>query len=260
MKPRASGALVAFTVFSVCLAAPLRAESDGLPAVFPAIAEVREPVFSILIGLVSHDCYGTLTRARLEEEISRTGRKSHLPWREVREVVRTSVEPGRTAEVSVIFERDVDLPVPYSLLGYHPGSFTASDTCLFREWILGPVTLRHPYEERGQTRYRDVVLEDVHAFGVGRGKVAIDFDGWLDRLLGGSLDDTEVRGLLLFRWDGRWVGVATGYNKDHSGRSGGFDFAKDEILFPGPDEVKTIGRTMRSRMESWMPHWPTSRP
>jgi len=227
-----------------------------LPEVLPFEPIVKEPVFAMLVGLVDTDSYGTLTREHIVRDLRRRKLTSKLPYQWVRSVTRESEDPGNTATVTVVFDHKMDLPVPYSLLGYHPGSFIASDSCVFREWRLGDITLQHPYQEKGKWLYRPIRIENVHAYGLATGGISIDFDAWLDRLLGGALDDTDVVGLVLFKYNGVWTGMATGYSKGKSGRSGAFNFEKDEIMFPGPDEMKTIGRTLRGKMEEWLLTWP----
>ena len=227
-----------------------------LPEILPYQPEIKEPVFALLVGLVETDSYGMLTRDHLIRDLRRRKLSSHLPYQWVTSVTRESEYPGQTATVTITFDHDMDLPVPYSILGYHPGSFLASDSCVFREWRLGDITLQHPYQEKGKWLYRPLKIEDVHAYGLTSGKISIDFDGWLDNMMGGALDDTYVVGLILFKYNGVWTGMATGYSKDKAGRSGGFNFEKDEIMFPGPDEMKTIGRTLRGKMEEWLLSWP----
>lgn len=228
----------------------------SLPEELPIQTEVKDPIFSILVGLVMHDLYGTLDGEHLERALERSGKKTDLPYRELVSLTRSPVEARATANVTVVFKRDLDLAIPYHILGYHPGAFEVAETCVFREWILGTMHFRHPYKERGEVKVREIAIEEAHLFGLDEGKVAIDVDAWIDHLLGGAIDDTNVKALMLFKYDGRWIGLATGYATDHSGRTGAFDFAKDEIMFPGPDEMKTVGRTMRGRTEEWLKNWP----
>jgi hypothetical protein len=227
----------------------------GLPPEIRAEPGILDPVFALLVGLISANNYGTLTEERLIQELTRFPNRSRLPYRSVRSLTRLPVIPGRTASVRIDFNGPLDLPVPYSILGYHPGSFTATEECVFREWILGTVSLAHAEEVGGRVVESTIELEDVHLFGLARGKVVIDIDAWLDVLLGSMLDDTDVTCLLLCRYHGAWLAFAMGYNSDHEGRSGAFVFAKDEILFPSPPEMRTVGRQMRKRTEYLMSAW-----
>ncbi len=230
--------------------------TDVIPEELPFETRVKDPVFSALVGLVSSNSYGTLSREQLARNLERRNLKSKLPYQEVQSVTRARGTDDRSATVTVSFDGDLKLPVPYSLLGYHPGSFLASQDCVFREWIIGDLTLDHPEKVKGEWTHRPIHLKRVHLYGLDRGKISIDFDGWLDTMLGGTLDDTDVVGLILFEYEGVWTGMATGYSKKGSGRSGAFNFEEDEIMFPGPDEMKTIGRTLRKKIESWLPDWP----
>jgi hypothetical protein len=228
----------------------------GLPPELRIVPAVKDPVFGILIGLVSSGTYGTLYGARLESELKRQSARSNLPYKTLDSLARTPVLAGRTALIKLAFRGgDLDLPIPYDILGYHPGSFTASEHCVFREWILGTVRLEYDDDDGGKTRTRTIELQDVHLFGLSQGKVNIDIDGWLDSVMGGGLDDTGVTCLMLCRHNGAWLGFAMGYNDDGHGRSGAFDFVKDEVLFPTPSELRSVGRQMRSRMELLMKRW-----
>ena len=75
-----------------------------------------------------------------------------------------------------------------------------------------------------------------------------DVDGWLDFVLGGALDDTEVRGLAVFGWKGRLYAIAVGFNREGRPRSGAFDFAEDKVLFPVPPELRAAARALRAQL------------
>jgi len=220
-----------------------------LPDPLPTDAQVKDPVFSVLVGLIRADLYGALTRERLEKELAGRNGRSRLPYRRMRELSRAPEPGGRTATVTLVLDSALKLPIPYSILWYHPGRFATSETCTFREWMLGSVAVPAP-RPKGASPPPPVTLDDVHLFALDHGRIEVDVDAWLDKLLGGALDDTTVTGVLLFRRQGRWLAVAVGYNKDGKGRAGTFDFAQDEIVFPVPAEMKAVAREMRSRLES----------
>ena len=113
---------------------PASGEPD-LPAVLRIAAGVKDPVFAVLIGILESESYGTLSHARLEAELARQPARSRLPFRQMRDLQRLPSGLGE-ARVVLRFEAPVDQPIPYSILGYHPGSFGASTTCVFRERIL----------------------------------------------------------------------------------------------------------------------------
>jgi hypothetical protein len=225
------------------------AAAGGLPDVLPVGAQVKDPVFSVLVGLIQADLYGALTRERLEQELLGRSGRSRLPYRRMRELARVRKPGGATAQVRLVLDSDVQLPIPYSILWYHPGRFATSETCTFREWMLGSVDVPLP-ARKGAGPPPPVRLDDVHLFALDEGQIEVDIDAWLDKLMGGALDDTTVTGILLCRRQGRWLSVAVGHNKDGRGRAGTFDFARDEIVFPTPPEMKAVAREMRSRLQS----------
>ncbi len=99
----------------------------------------------------------------------------------------------------------------------------------------------------------DVRLTDVHLFGLKQGSLWVDIDGWIDHLLGGMLDDTRITGLVLFRYEGEFWGLAVGYNRDWKGRSGLLNFRDNEIRYPSPPPLKTTGWKMRQILEGLEP-------
>lgn len=225
----------------------------GIPIRLPEAAGVKDPIFSILIGLVETNTYGTLTQQQLKQHLERSNKKSKLPYETVHQVTRLPQGPDHpTGEIEVQFGKDLRLPIPYSVLGYNPGSFRASQRCLFREWNLGNIVVTHREEKDGAIRDVPVTLQKAHLFGLAEGTIELDIDGWLDSMMGGNLDDTGIVGLLLCQYNDEWHGIAMGYNNDRKGRSGALSFREDKVVFPSPPEMKTIGRTMRSWVESLM--------
>ncbi len=223
----------------------------GLPIRLPFTEDVQDPLFAMLIGLVENDIYGTLNRSRLQAELDRRDAGTKLPYERLVDVTRLPADRDRpTNTIEVRFDDDVKLPVPYSILGYNPGSLRVSQTCRFLEWKLGKIEV--PYMDgKGDDRHQKMArLEDVHLYSLVEGELLLDIDGWIDALMGGGLDDTDMVALMLCRYEGDWHGFAMGYNHDRKGRSGAMNFREDKIVFPSPTEVKTLGRKMRARAES----------
>ena len=220
---------------------------QALPEVLPFEPQVKEPVFAVLLALVRSGLYGVLTREHLERDLKRKGARSRLPYRTVREVARLPAL-GQAATVSVRFEGPLDVPIPYSILWYHPGRIRGGDSCSFREWRLG--TVRLPHETKPGAPPTTLELSDVHLLGLEAGRLEVDIDGWLDRLMGSAIDDTALTGLAVFGYGGREYGMALGFNPQRRARSGAFDFQEDQIVFPYPSELRTVGRLMRWRLEA----------
>ena len=221
-----------------------------LPSELPSAVDVKDPIFALLIGLVDGNLHGTLDQRHIQDELNRRHVKSKLPYEHVLDVTRLPSERNpRLNEVRVRFDGALKLPIPYSILGYNPGSLRATEECRFLEWKLGDVQIGYQKKEGDEYIDIPIQLRDVYLYGVTEGKLDLDIDGWVDRLMGGSLDDTAIVALMLCRFEGVWHGWAMGYNKDKHGRSGALDFRKDQIVFPSPDGFKAVGRKMRARAE-----------
>ncbi|MAE71780.1 MAG: hypothetical protein CME06_15085 [Gemmatimonadetes bacterium] len=227
------------------LLAALHRIDAGVPLPYePVMSEgIRDPVFAYLVAMADDDARGELSGKVLDSLVVESGRRSRLPHRFLSEIVRRVGPPDRPAELRISFAEPLRLPVPYSILGYHPGSLRISDEVELDEWSLGRVRL--PDGPDGKRRY----LEEVKLLVVRRGELVIDIDWWIDKLFGGKLDDTDIVALALVRFEGGIFGIATGYNSSGRGRSGTFDFFEDEIVFPSPSHFKFAGRTLRGRAE-----------
>jgi len=226
----------------------LDAAGPVLPEELPFDPQVADPVFSVLVAMVRADLHGTLTREHLVRELERRRVKSRLPYAAVREVARLPGPEGVQALVTIRFERSLDVPIPYSILWYHPGRIRGEGLCAFREWSLGNVGV--PYQARPDAAAATLALADVHLFALDTGRLRVDIDGWLDRLMGSALDDTDLVGLAVFGWAGRGYGMALGHNPGRQPRSGAFDFRGDRVVFPMSGELKAVSRSLRARLES----------
>jgi len=217
--------------------------ADELPAVLGRAADVKDPVFALLLGLLENDSYGELSLPRLEKELGHDAARSRLPYRKLRELRRERAATERPASVSVHFAGPLDMPIPYAILGYHPGSVTGSESCVFQESSREALSI-----PAGGPHEPEVRIENLHVLRLHSGRLLVDIDWWLDTLMGPALDDTEVAALALFRHRGRWIGMALGYNKKGLSRSGAFDFSADHIVFPFSDELRVVSRQLRAQL------------
>ena len=225
---------------------PEAASSCRIPATLPLALQVKDPVWSVLVGLSESNVCGVLTRARMEQEVKKSGRPTRIPMPYLLAVRRVPNADGSRADVALMSVEDLDLPVPYDILGYHPGRMRLSEDLRFKEWKLGRVEVQNPEGE-------PVVLEDVRVWGLEKGRVQMDVDGWLDAMLGPKLDDMDLEGFALCRYKGQRYGFALGFGPKGSGRSGAFNFLEDKIVFPNPPEFKRTGAYLRARLETLMP-------
>jgi hypothetical protein len=241
LRPRFPAArracLVALCALVAAAAAPAPDAPPPLPEVLPSLPAVKDGVFAVLLGLVESDSYGTLGSEHLGRDLARRGARSRLPYAELVELRRSPEQPGRLARVEARFRGPLNMSVPYTILGYHPGSIRADETCVFGERRLGD--LQVPRAEGA------LLLQDVRAFELRQGRIRVDFDRWLDWLMGKALDDTTVSGIFVFRLRGRWIGQALGLNDSGQPRSGSFDFEQDKALIPPSEELKAVARHLR---------------
>jgi len=242
------GALLPWIVLSSML---LRAgDGASVPAESVTLAaDVHDPVFAYLVGLVDGGLYGMIDAKTLEQAVQRADSGSQLPYQHLRSLTRTIEREFQTARIDASFDKGLSLPIPYRILGYSPGRLRSTQRVSFHEWILGEIIIAHGEGAAA----REVRLSDVHLFAVRDGTLRVDIDGWLDALLGGKLDDTRITGLVLFRWDGERWGIAVGYNEDWGGRSGLLSLREDEIRFPSPPPMKTAAWKLRQILEGLEP-------
>jgi len=202
--------------------------------------------------MMENGLYGSLNGSRLRAEVHARGASTALPVDQLQVMQRLPHPGSPEGLVRMVAYHDLDVPAPYDVVGYHPGRLRASRIVEFEEWNLGTVILEMPRQGE-EARSGRIVLEDVRLWGVRRGHLEIDIDGWLDLLLGSKLDDTRITGFSLFRYQGRWVGLAMGYNPEGKGRSGSFSFLTDQVLFPSPTPYKVAAVQLRRRLEQLMP-------
>ena len=200
-----------------------------MPEPLPVADAVKDPVFSILVGILDSERHGLLRGDRLDREVRQRGGSQRFLYKKIAWVSRRSVGQG-TSEVHVRFRGPVRLPFPYSILGYHPGSVRSTEACRLREWDLGDVVMGS----------RQRPFKDVRLFTLEQGDVLVDVDGWIDALAGSMLDDAALSGLALMRYGAQRYGVAYGYNREGKVRSGVLDFRQDKVLMPPPPELKGV--------------------
>ena len=241
----------ALLLISLLAVAASAGDMPGSEIMLPE-CEVSDRFFAYLIGLIQNDVCGVVESGDLAAALADFKGKTSVPFERILSIYRDCGDdgpsPGRggtggrggisVRDVSIAFLGELKTPVPYDILGYHPGSVQASDTVRFREWHIPRRTIRWSKRE-------PLELTDVYIFGIREGWTVIDIDGWLDVLLGGSLDDTRIITLVLFKHDGDWHGLAAGFGRSGEGRSGVFNFAGNQILFPTPDRFRGLGPYFR---------------
>lgn len=206
--------------------------------------DVKDGVFGYLVSLLDSGTYGHVSGAQITEVMKRSGRTSKIPYETIGEIRRAPAGPTGEGWVRVTFTEPLDVAVPYSILGYHPGSLNSSPRVTVHEWRASRSVISDPAGEMTS----GVEVTDLTLWAIVEGRVVIDIDKLVDKLLGGSLDDTYVVGLAFFRYHGKAYAIALGYNGEGQPRSGALEMAEDEILFPTPRELKATARGLRARL------------
>lgn len=242
---------------------PEAAQADQVAATVPADTArlvaapgVRDPAFAVLLGFVLDHHTGGLDGARVQAAVEAAGRPSSMPYQMVRLLARLPERAGgaaSTAHVELLLDRDLDLPVPYKILIYHPGSFLGSSHIRFRELGIGRQIIPHHPKDRDVAPEPPFAIESVHLYILEQGHLEIDVDGWLDALAGDKIDDTRVAALVIYRRNALLYGLALGYNRRGEPRSGTLSFADDRVLYPSPPEVRAVTVEMRRVLERYAP-------
>jgi hypothetical protein len=227
----------------ICRPAPARADAvaggagagpDEASIAGAASPEVREPVFQFLLGIMAGDSLGVWEAPALQAYVRATGRPTRLPLAHVVRIERRAVVPPQESRDGVRVERiwhlildaPLDLPMPYSILGYHPGTMRLAREIDLSEWRLGDLDLRIA----GKDGSGELAVAGLTVLRLDTGWLILDVDGVLDRLLGKLLDDTWTAGVAVFRRDGCLTGLALGYNRKLRPIFGEFDFRADKVL------------------------------
>ena len=196
-------------------------------------SQVPDRFYDYLIGLVEANTCGVIDSRKLDEVLHGFKGRTSIPFEKIKEIRRQCAAGASVRDVSIVFNGDLEAPVPYSVLGYHPGAVRASETVGFLEWHM-------PSDRIWVSANESLEVSDVFVFGLYDGWAVVDIDSWVDRMLGQYLDDTRIVVMALFRYNGEWHGMAAGYGRSGEGRSGIFNFHTNKILFPTPRELKAV--------------------
>lgn len=261
--------LVAVALFLIGFIVPASAQPDWVhndvpvfeidvsgPAAGEAGPEILDPFFAFCIGLIEGDSLGVWNRGDIEAWIQNSGETSALPIDRIIRVERTEL-PASERETSgrerawrrfrLVLDGDLQVPLPYSILGYHPGDLHVSRELAAIEWSLDHHELQA--DVNGPLR---VSVKLLRALRLDEGWVVLDVDGWLDRLLGGKLDDTWFEAFVVARAkvtpdDGsdELVGMALGRSRKDRPLVGSFDFRRNKVLPNGLPVARVLSGYVR---------------
>lgn len=254
----ARAALAGFVLLAALAVGPsvARAWSEfGEPEDEPATEvdgpEIREPFFAFLLGMVEADSTGSWSGAELREQADSAGRESRFPLDKVVSLSRSRPDSagairyaGATVQAvwHILLTEDQNRSMPYSILGYHPGSLLIAGDLVLSELAAEDLNLSWGMGEDPQSG----TVTETRVFVLEKGHVVLDADGWLDALLGSSLDDSWTLGFVTGREDGRLLGLGVSVGREGRHIYGEFDFANDKILTHGRSLVSALSRASRS--------------
>ncbi|MBU8869924.1 MAG: hypothetical protein KOO60_03505 [Gemmatimonadales bacterium] len=237
---RAATATLVLVLLSILGGVPAEAADSSVenPGSEMVGTGITEPLFAFLLALASGDSLGLWTGEDITQFAADSGRRSKFPLDQFVSVERrrplaseSSLWPDGylVAKWELKLIGDLDRPMPYSILGYHPGSLRISDTLVLSELNLGDRTFIVPGKEEPQPRHFDA----IKALRVDVGSVVLDADAIPDALLRGNLDDAWTLGFVLTREGNRQVGLAVSVKRDGGAIFGELDFTTEKILKSG---------------------------
>ncbi len=209
--------------------------------------EVNEPFFALVLQWAADDSLGTWSGDDVLAYAQRLGRPSKFPLDELISFSRSRPSPQDSekwpkmnvkAVWKIELNGDQDPAMPYSILGYHPGTLRVSGIIRMSEVHLGMVELR---STAGPAQVSDIVL-----FRLEEGTLILDVDGWLDAILGKRLDDAATLGLVAARESGRLIGLAVSLGDEGRSIYGEIDFQQDKILPNGRAVASALSSACRS--------------
>lgn len=212
-------------------------------------AQVRDPLFAFVFTMTERDSLGVWSAEDILAFAEAWGEDSAFPLAEnlatiAREPLADEAAPvhrgvrcDRRWVVRLRPER-LEIPMPYSILGYHPGSLSFDSPLVLREWRLGSRTAYVTVE--GQTRR--YAAHALTIYEIAAGWIVLDVDGWLDALLGKAADDAAMQGFAVAWVEGELVGVGNSVGRGGRRILGELDFRTGEVATHGRPLARAISR------------------
>jgi hypothetical protein len=222
----------AFTVFAARAtgAAPAPPPPPGRE-ISLSPSEVKDTFFAYVLGIIRAGVELDIDNADMRAILVEFKTPLAVPFDLIDRVTQREGPDGKRT-IGLDFSRDVDIPIPFSLLWYHPGSIVSTRDVTFS---VDRGTWADP---------RGSPVAPVFVLSLSEGSILIDVDDWLEVLFGAYIEDTYIRHLVFFTYRGDWIGLLEG-----SGRRSGrvirayFNFTHNFIIFPTPAALDAAGRS-----------------
>jgi hypothetical protein len=216
-------------------------------------SQVKDTFFAYVLGIIATGVEVDVDNVQMREILTEFKSSLSLPFDLIARVTQHT-ERGASSEERLIgleFSDLVTIPIPFSILFYHPGSIVASRDLVFS-------VARSALEDRGAPGKPDTATP-VFDLSLTGGSVLVDIDDWLEVLFRAYLEDTWITHIVFFTWQGDWIGLLAGDGR-RTGRElrAYFDFTRNRILFPAPDSLDVTGKALLAGAQSAPPAAPGS--
>lgn len=197
-------------------------------------SEVKDTFFAYLLGIIISGVDLDVDNEQLSAILTEFKPTLLVPFSQIIRVGQHIVPGTGERAIGLSFSTDMDIPIPFSVLFYHPGRIITDRSLVFQ---VRRSTYVDPGSAGGPVAVFDLVLA--------RGGILIDIDDWLEALFRAHLEDTWIQHIVFFKWHGDWIGLleGTGRRTPRVFRSF-FDFTRNSVLFPIPAELDKLGRVL----------------
>ncbi len=222
-------------VCALLIALPVRLHADspagrpGREIALPA-DQVKDSFFAYAIGVIVAGVEVNLDNADLRDILTEFKSSLKLPFDLIDRVRQYPVDDPQGLEFSILFTSSVKIPIPFSFLGYHPGSILASPEIRFTE--AKSESFRAPGASPA---------DSVYVLRLNTGLVVVDVDDWLEALLPTIIDDLFVDLFAIFPFEGTWYCLLAGTGRRGEPIREYFDFTHNRIIFPIPGDLAAVG-------------------
>ena len=194
--------------------------------------EVRDSFFAYVLGIVRSGTDIDIDNEEMRAILTEFKTSLDLPFDLISRVTQTTSPESGLRTIGLDFLRDVNIPIPFSLLFYHPGSIVSSQSLLF---TVNRSVAEDPSEPG--------ILSPVFDLRLSSGSVLVNIDDWLEALLSAYIEDTLVHHIIFFKWQGDWIGLLEGEGvRTRRDLRAYFDFTKNAIVFPVSTELDALGK------------------
>jgi hypothetical protein len=220
------------TIFCILLVVVSSIGADNAPPRSVALpeSEIQDVFFSYIVGVLIEDSPLDVTGETLLSMFPEFSDGSgKVPFHQIRRVLREPHAGNGPSIITLSFDRRIEYPVPVDILGYHPGTVFFSESVGFAE---SPLAVPDPE------------FSAVFEVRVRSGELGIDFDQWLDTLLGGWVDDVSARVLSVVRYQDHWYGLLGGETPRGGWITGVYDLRESRIVVRPPQSLRELGRQL----------------